>query len=76
VYLETLESWTERNRSELEAAGVTVTLSDATTWKKPSQGVSLSTPDREGEVWSGHLGNARSSSETSPQAIPNRLIMT
>ncbi len=50
VFLETLQSWTERNRGDLESAGVTVTLSEPTKWDKPSQGVTLSTPSREGEV--------------------------
>jgi len=50
VYLEVLQSWVERNRGELEAAGVTVALSQPTQWGKPSQRVLLSTPGREGEV--------------------------
>src|SRR5206468_8018435 len=47
----TMASWTEKNRNELEQAGVTVTRSDPTSWVKPSQGVTLSTSDRGGEVW-------------------------
>jgi hypothetical protein len=51
VFLEALQPWTESNREALEAAGATVKLSDPSPWDKPSRGVILSTPDREGEVW-------------------------
>jgi hypothetical protein len=51
VHLEALRLWTERNRGELEAAGVTVVLSEPTPWDKPARGVSLRTPSRDGEVW-------------------------
>ena len=51
MYLEALRLWTERHREDLEAAGVTVILSEPTPWDKPSQGVALRTPSRDGEVW-------------------------
>jgi hypothetical protein len=50
VFLEALQAWTNDNRQALEAAGTTVKLSDPTQWDKPSQGLILSTPLREGEV--------------------------
>jgi hypothetical protein len=54
VYLEALHDWVERNRTQLEAAGVEVRLSEPTSSDKPSRSLVLSRGDREGDltVWS------------------------
>jgi hypothetical protein len=51
LFLETLQAWTDSNLDRLANAGVTVKLSEPSVWDKSSQGVILSTPLREGEVW-------------------------
>jgi hypothetical protein len=53
VYLDTLSSWVERNRADLESRDVTVRLSDRSMTDKPAQVLTLSRTgtERQLTVW-------------------------
>jgi hypothetical protein len=81
MFLGALERWTAEHRSELEARGVEVRLSERNATDKPAQRLTLSTQDREAEliVWvSGECETAigRPDSSVTPEQIHYALVRT